>query len=803
LFCLLFLTLTPDSSGQQLTAADVPVLVRQLKDKHARVRAEAARHLTSLGVEARDALPALIQGLRDSDAKVRYRCVIALGGLWSGAESGPDIEVAVPLLVELLKKKDEDVYTRLRAVDALRMLGTGARAALPSLNELVRDKKDPIRINALVAIMAVERPKPTEVPEVIRQLKDKDARVRAEAARRLDLFGPLAKPSAELLAAIPALVEALRDPEAGVRKHCVSVLVNLSFWAERMDMDAGVPALVEMLKEADDFMRREAAMVLGKVGPGARDAVPALTQALDDRAEKVRSAAAYALGEIGRESKEAAPFLVKLLKDSSADVRESAGKALSKVEPDASGVVIRALTEDLKNEKPAFRARAARALRSFGPEAKAAVPLLVDVLKAEDVWSRKEASRTLGEIGPAAKEAVPALLRSLNERDVDARVSAAAALLRVAPESEAKLTPKLLEYAKARIEWNEKERAGNVSPGIAIPPEPETNKWAEARDYVNRGYSSEQQGDLYPAVAFYTKAIEIDPRYADAYRRRGLIHRARGSHDYALADFTKAIEVDDERAGAYYYSRGATYMNKGDYDAAVADFTEAIKRNDYNADAYYARGAAYHWKGNYDAAIRDYDRALEFIPPAVLAFGSRGRAKLAQGKIEDALADLDEAIKLDPKNAANHQGRGDALKAQERFAPAEDSYREALRLSPDDPAVLGHIGHFLVEQNKSLKEALKLIERAVKAQPANPSFLHSFGWAYLKLGRLEEAERYLSESVRHAAMSAIAQEHLGDVYARRGDMLQAQAAWGKALSLSSAADATARLKAKLSGSVKE
>jgi tetratricopeptide (TPR) repeat protein len=802
LFCLLLFTLTPGLSGQQLTAADVPVLVKQLKDKEARVRAEAARRLTSLGVEAREAVPALAQGLRDSDAKVRYRCVIALRGLWSGAERGPDIEAAVPSLVELLKKKDEDIYTRRRAVDALRILGPGARAALPALNELMRDKKDPIRIEVLFMTVVIERPEPAEVPEVVRQLKDKDAKVRAEAARRLDLFGPLAKPSPELMAAVPALVEALRDPEAEVRKHCVSVLVNLSFWAERIDMDAGVSALIQMLKEADDVVRREAATALGKVGPGARDAVPALTEALGDRVENVRSSAAYALGKIGRESKDAAPFLIKLLTDSSADVRESAAVALSKVEPGASRVVVSALAEDLKNEKPAFRARAARALRSFGPEAKAAVPLLADMLKAEDKWSREEAARTLGEIGPAAKEAVPALLRSLNERDAHARVSAAAALLRVAPESEAKLTPKLLEYAKARIEWDEKERAGTVSPGIALPLGTGT-QWVEAIDYASRGYNSVQQGDLNSAVALYTKAIEIDPRYADAYQRRGLIHRARDNHDQALADFTKAIEVDDASAGAYYYSRGATHMNRGDYDAAIADFTEAIKRNDYNADAYYARGAAYHWKGNYDAAIKDYDRALEFIPPTILAFGSRGRARLARGKIEDALADFDEAVKLDPKNAANHQSRGDALKAQERLDAAEESYREALRLSPDDPAMLGHIGHFLVEQNKSLTEAVKLIERAVKAQPANPSFLHSLGWAYLKLGRLEDAERYLSESARRGGMPATVQEHLGDVYSRRGDISRAQAAWGKALSLSSEADATARLKAKLSGSIEE
>lgn len=100
-------------------------------------------------------------------------------------------------------------------------------------------------------------------------------------------------------------------------------------------------------------------------------------------------------------------------------------------------------------------------------------------------------------------------------------------------------------------------------------------------------------------------------------------------------------------------------------------------------------------------------------------------------------------------------GRGDALKAQGKVEAAEASYREALRLAPDDPVVLAHVGYFLVEQNKSLTEALRMIQRATELQPANAIFLHSLGWAHFKLDQLEEAARYLSESVRLDGASAL------------------------------------------------
>ena len=89
--CLLLLTLVPVSaSAQKPTAADVPTLVKELKDKKALVRADAARRLVLLGQDAKPALPDLIEALSDTDDKVRHRALMALGNLWflRGRDSG-------------------------------------------------------------------------------------------------------------------------------------------------------------------------------------------------------------------------------------------------------------------------------------------------------------------------------------------------------------------------------------------------------------------------------------------------------------------------------------------------------------------------------------------------------------------------------------------------------------------------------------------------------------------------------------------------------------------------------------------
>jgi HEAT repeat protein len=65
-----------------------------------------------------------------------------------------------------------------------------------------------------------------------------------------------------------------------------------------------------------------------------------------------------------------------------------------------------------------LRGHAFIALGEFGPEARSAVPVLVEVLRdtRNNVVLRRFAASALGEIGPDAKAAVPELLEALKDR---------------------------------------------------------------------------------------------------------------------------------------------------------------------------------------------------------------------------------------------------------------------------------------------------------------------------------------------------------------------------------------------------
>ncbi|MFL6229334.1 MAG: tetratricopeptide repeat protein [Pyrinomonadaceae bacterium] len=171
---------------------------------------------------------------------------------------------------------------------------------------------------------------------------------------------------------------------------------------------------------------------------------------------------------------------------------------------------------------------------------------------------------------------------------------------------------------------------------------------------------------------------------------------------------------------------------------------------------------------------------------------------------KEAVEAAQKLVQMTPKEAPGAMAQSLVLlsSAQERagdFKGAEESLRKILAADPSNATALNNLGYFLTERGERLPEALDLIQRATRAEPTNPSFLDSLGWVYFKLGKLDEAERNLSDASRRNSRSPTIQEHLGDLLERRGKAEQARAAWRRALSLSTEPGETTRLKTKING----
>jgi HEAT repeat protein len=110
---------------------------------------------------------------------------------------------------------------------------------------------------------------------------------------------------------------------------------------------------------------------------------------------------------------------------------------------------VSALSDALRNENAKIREGAALSLLSIGPEAKEALPELIQTLRdpSEDV--RMMAAMALGEIGPNALAAIPALQECLKDQSLSVRCYAAKAMIQISPAEKKRAGPVLITALNA------------------------------------------------------------------------------------------------------------------------------------------------------------------------------------------------------------------------------------------------------------------------------------------------------------------------------------------------------------------
>ena len=219
---------------------------------------------------------------------------------------------------------------------------------------------------------------------------------------------------------------------------------------------------------------------------------------------------------------------------------------------------------------------------------------------------------------------------------------------------------------------------------------------------------------------------------------------------------------------------------QGEWDAAADAYTKAQALNP-RIDLASRRAAALINAGKAPAArdLLQPGAAKPDAEPMVLylyATALRQSGDLAGA--EAAARRLRAAAPNDPRGL---YVLAQVLEQRKDFDGAERALREILERDPEDATALNYLGYMLAERGQRLDEAVTLVQRALKLEPGNPSFLDSLGWAYYQQGKLDLADPPLTEAAGKLPNNSVILDHLGDLRFKQRRFSDATAAWQRAL----------------------
>ncbi len=245
------------------------------------------------------------------------------------------------------------------------------------------------------------------------------------------------------------------------------------------------------------------------------------------------------------------------------------------------------------------------------------------------------------------------------------------------------------------------------------------------------------QGQREKAVEWYTQALNLNPKYSQAYNNLGVALAELGRLDAAIANYKKALETNPNYAEALS-NLGNALREQGDSDGAIECYAEALKRAPNYILAHYNLGVCLSERGQHEDAIASYTRALDIDPNYAEAHHNLGAALAELGRHGDATEHFRKALAINPQYVDALNNLGNALSALGKYDAAIENYKKALDIYPDSAEIYSNLGNALKAAGK-LEDAINSYTKTVQI---NPDYAHThfnIGLLQFQCGRFEDA----------------------------------------------------------------
>ncbi len=272
--------------------------------------------------------------------------------------------------------------------------------------------------------------------------------------------------------------------------------------------------------------------------------------------------------------------------------------------------------------------------------------------------------------------------------------------------------------------FTEPERAANIPEFANVEPEAIRvirEQFLDDTNYLRAGDEFRKQREYDKAIAWYRKALNLNPENAVVHANWGTCLLDQGKLREAKQRFDRALEIDPDLPEAHC-SLGMIFRQQNQPDKAAASYREALRQK----------------------------------PNFALAHLHLGTLLLDAGRFDEARKHLAESVRLNPSDPFGHFNLGAAYGREGKTGEAAAHMADALAREPDFvPALLSLALIRSTSPDASLRDGQEALELASRASELvdgeNPQVLYALAAAYAEAGRVADAVATAERGLQAAA----------------------------------------------------
>ncbi|MGH9501275.1 MAG: tetratricopeptide repeat protein [Terriglobales bacterium] len=253
------------------------------------------------------------------------------------------------------------------------------------------------------------------------------------------------------------------------------------------------------------------------------------------------------------------------------------------------------------------------------------------------------------------------------------------------------------------------------------------------------------------AIPLLESGLKIAPKRADLHAALGESYFMSGKAEKAIAEFKDLIALDPSARS--YVFMGLSYRHLGRFDEAKKYFQEGLKLDPHDASCLFNLGYIEGRQGNQAGAERLFQAALRSNPDLSDALLELANLRVANKKFEEAAILLRKYVKSSRNPASGYYKLAMVERSLHQMEAAQRDLSVFQTLSKDSspgPYPYQHLFDYLDNRsNLAPQERTQLdlteLTAQIQKHPDRPQDLYLLAEAYLKLGRIEDARKAITQ----------------------------------------------------------